>query len=388
MIPTIFFFGDGKKKDADKDKEFEQIEVQFKARETDKYIHCNDIHFDHFPTAEEIAEEYGGGIWLVTAKNHRGRIIKRKKYVIRDQDIRYPVKVWRVKVKMPEGRRFYKVDGLEYDSMPTPDEIKEDIGGGGIIRLEGYDAENRRITYKQFTIDEEPPKWLLEAEDTIEKKMKEALNARIKQEQEKLIQKLTGEGEEVRPTTKKLSETVNEIINAFEELQLERFEQIVDKLTSPRKSEEEQQPKKTLTDVLFVEPQKIKLEAMNTVIRELAKSNPMEAAKMIEKMPDATGALMNLINAGSQALMAFANVLQAQSAEKMAKLKQDTTPQQQQPKQPESQQEQKDVLEAAEETAGKVREQEKSQVGIEVTENEKGWEVEFKDESLGGIEVE
>lgn len=323
MSGKLPLFGSKKpsKEDTEGENEIYSITVQFKMNPEDKFETCDDIVYDHFPSEEEIREEYGGGIWQVIARNRNNKIIKRRRYVIEDVDITYPIRKYKIKIKKDMKSKWFSTD-LEYNHFPTEEELETDLGGGGIIKVIAVDKNNKTVSSKLVKIDAEPPEWLIEMEDDTQKVLKETLQQQRKKQEEKIIKKIAGEEEEDEDAGKDLSrvgKALNKLISSFEELQLEKFEEIVEKLT---KKDESHQPqgRPSFTEVLFIEPQVKKLEALTYVAKRLADKDPERAAELLEKIPDASAALISLISAGGAALNAFSKVLNVQAAEKMKKL--------------------------------------------------------------------
>ncbi|MEM2191393.1 MAG: hypothetical protein QW540_08205 [Archaeoglobaceae archaeon] len=254
------------------------------------------LFFENSKEAEEelrewFKEEYGGGIWRIELQDESGRIVKSKQYKIADADITYGVAKWVVYVKGEKSGKWYKAD-TEFASMPTPTELIEAVGGGGKIRLAGYDEKGRVISTKILELNAPPPDWLIEKENSVEKQIIQTIQEKMKEEQQKLIENLIGSKNDQNP----VDQLIDELKKLVENKKLETLNSILTSL----KGAEKPDGKKGIAEVLFVDPYKAKIDSMNLLIKKLAEKGDVETAvQLLNSIPDGTGALINLLNAGA-----------------------------------------------------------------------------------------
>lgn len=316
----------GKRNDEEEDNEgdsegkIETIQVQFKPGTKGKFEKCEDIEFDHFPTKEEIAEEYGGGIWRVYGRGSNGRIVKQRKYKLTDREITYPIVEYKIKVKKDPGSKKWYTWPDNFLQKPSNDQIHMEIGGGGVVKVYGVDEEDKMVTQESRQVDGEPPEWLLDKEDELHKSVKEKIEERRKQDEEKYLKKIEGEEDEDEDEgSSEVGKTINQLNQTIEGLALKRLNENIRMLT---KSVNEVSDGSTgsggdsFFDTMFKEPQKKKLEILDTVAKETAKNDPDKAKEIVDSIPDAGGALVNLISAGSQALSSFGKAMNVHAKEK------------------------------------------------------------------------
>jgi len=261
-------------------------------------------------------EEYGGGIWRIELLNEHGKTVRSRTLKIQDADITYGVNKWIVYVKGESGK-WYKAD-VEFAHYPTPTEVIDAIGGGGRVRLVGYDERGRIMTSKMMDLGAPIPDWVKEKEDSFEKKITDLLKQKLVEQQEQMIKKLAGNEKK----DEDLDNSLNKLIKELEELAESHKLKVVENLVNSLKGEDEKKEKPSLVDVLFVEPYKAKLESVNLLIKKFAERGDIETARqLISEIPDGTGALVNLINAGASLTEALARAISGVSSNRGLKSK-------------------------------------------------------------------
>jgi len=308
-----------------------------------------------------LREEYGGGSWKIDIVDKSSRVIRSKTIHITDEDVKYGINKWVVYVKGPKSGRWYKAD-VEFDHVPTTNEIIDSVGGGGKIKVVGLDDKGRAAYYKIMNIDAPEPEWLKEREDSIERKLQDSIRKKIIEAQEKIIQQIVEGGE-----SSKKEDPIDKLIKEIEELaKSEKLRTIEETLRSLREGKKED--KKTLSDVLFLEPYKAKIDSVQLLIKKFAEKGDLDTAiKLLHEIPDGTGALINLVQAGANLMNAIAMVLAGGNQHAMRERVREIVERAR-----ESKEEKEEVeVEAEEEESG-------AEIEIEEKVDEEGWEIEPK----------
>lgn len=248
-----------------------------------------------------LREEYGGGDWKIELIRD-GRVVRSRTIPIRDEDIKYGVNKWLVYVKGEETGKFYKAD-VEFAHPPDPTEILDAIGGGGKIRIVGYDEKGKIVTTKTIEINAPLPDWVKEKENSFEKQVLKAIRDRLTEQQQKVLDSLLGSNAP-KSEESAISQLINELEKLVKNKQIEKIQELIDTLKTPS------EPKKSLTDILFLEPYKAKVESINLLIQKYAEKGDLTTAKeLLKEIPDGTGALINLLTAGANLANAIATAL-------------------------------------------------------------------------------
>lgn len=252
---------------------------------------------------EWLKEEYGGGYWKIDITDKANRILKSKTIYIPDEDIKYGISKWVVYVKGTQSGRWYKAD-VEFDHFPSTEEIIDAIGGGGKIKVVGLDDRGRTATYKIIDIDAPEPEWLKEREDSLERKLQNVLKEKLIEAQERVIKQLV-EGKSKEDSEDPIDKLIKEIEALAKSEKLRNIEELLKSLR-----EGKSESKKSLSDVLFLEPYKAKVESVQLLIKKFAEKGDLDTARaLLHEIPDGTGAIVSLIQAGANLANAIAMVL-------------------------------------------------------------------------------
>lgn len=248
-----------------------------------------------------IADEFGGGYWKIEL-TRAGKTLRSKTIHIDDVDIIYGVNKWIVYVKGEESGKWYKAD-VEFAHPPSTAEIIDQIGGGGRVRVVGYDEKGRIMSSKTMNINVPTPDWVLEREDSFEKRMREALKKQVEKQQEKLISAIAGEGGQ---QTSGIDRVIAKLEELVEEKRLEGIQKIIDALERREGRDE----KKSLSETLFIDPYKAKVRSITLLIEKLAEKGDIETARLLlNEIPDGSSALISLMTAGANLANAVASML-------------------------------------------------------------------------------
>jgi len=304
------------------DEEYEPIEnysvlVRFRPNTTVGWIRASDVEpplelirdlfFSENPREAEEAlrewlkEEYGGGIWRIELLDERGKTARSRTIKIppEEADITYGVNKWIVYVKGEKSGRWYKADA-EFAHCPSSLEIIDAIGGGGKVKLVGYDDRGRIMSTKIMELNAPPPEWLASKEDSLERKILDSINKKLEEEQKKLIDGLIGSKKDEEEDM--VDKLISELKSLVDEKKMETVRSLLETLKGGKEDK-----KTSLTDVLFIEPYKAKVESINVLIKKLADQGRVdEAIKLLQEIPDGTGALINLMTAGATLIEAVA----------------------------------------------------------------------------------
>lgn len=399
--------------DEEMDIEDLYIKVRFRPSPNHGWKHADDVEpplelvDDLFFGSEEISksaeeelrdwlsEEFGGGYWKIELIKN-GKTLRSRTIHIDDTDIIYGVNKWIVYVKGESGR-WYKADA-EFVHLPTATEIIDQIGGGGSVRVVGYDERGRIVSSKTMNINVPIPDWVLEREDSFERKMREALKNQIVKQQEKLLSTIAGDGGQ---QTSNIDRVIAKLEELVEEKKLEGIQKIINALEGEAGKEE----KKSLSDTLFIEPYKAKVRSLTLLIEKFAEKGDIETARMLlNEIPDGSSALISLMSAGANLANAIASMLagssQKEIREKFNKMVEERAKQRRgerskpkeeekkeiEQKEVEQTEEKKEEAETTEErkvTEEKEKESEGSpeKVVMEEGELKEGWEIKLKVET-------
>jgi len=288
----------------------EQIMLKFRAKPGEDAIDVTH-EFTHIPTEEEVREEFGPGLYNIFLQEEEGKRPKLKKRYRIDGHPTLPVDTYEIKVRVTEGGELLDTK-VEFPG-PTPpgkEEIINSIGGGGFIKLNAKNKDKRVIwsEWYDFT-DVEPSESLKRRDNSFKSKLEKELDTRKKEIEDEALKQIAG-----GKTGNKFDDTVNKLIDALEDKKLEKLEEAIerfgDKIGNPRIGEKGE---KGLTEIAFKEPYLMKLKAQEKIITELAKNNPEEAMKALEKMPDGVTVGLKLALAGTGLVEAFTDYMKEQS---------------------------------------------------------------------------
>ena len=105
-------------------------------------------------------------------------------------------------------------------------------------------------------------------------------NKRLEEEQQRLIDGLIGSKKDDEDMVGKL---IDELRSLVDEKRLETVRSLLETLKG------EGQRKTSLTDVLFIEPYKAKVDSINILVRKLAEQGRVdEAIELLKQIPDGT----------------------------------------------------------------------------------------------------
>jgi len=293
----------------------EKIMLKFRAKPGEDAIDITH-EFTHIPTEEEVREEFGPGLYNIFLQEEEGKRPKLKKRYRIDGHPILPVDTYEVKVRVAEGGELLdtKVD-FPGPTPPTRDEIINSIGGGGFIKLNAKNKDNRVIwsEWYDFT-DVEPSESFKRRDSTFKSRLEKELETRKKEIEDDALKQIVGGGGE--KTGNKFDAAVNKLITTLEDKKLEKLEDAIErfgeKIGNPGISVEGDGGK-GLTEIAFKEPYMMKLKAQEKIITELAKSNPEAAMKALDKMPDGVTIGLKLALAGTGLVESFTDYMKEQS---------------------------------------------------------------------------
>lgn len=309
-----------------------------------------------------LREEYGGGSWKIDIVDKSSRVIRSKTIHITDEDVKYGISKWVLYVKGSKSGRWYKAD-VEFDHVPTTNEIIDAIGGGGKVKIVGLDEKGRAAYYRIEDIDAPEPEWLKEREDSLERKLHDSIRRKILETQERIIQELI-EGKREEKKEDPIDRLIKEIEDLAKSEKLRNIEELLRSLREGKRGD-----KKTLSDVLFLDPYKAKVESVQLLIKKFAEQGDLNTAiKLLHEIPDGTGAIINLVQAGANLMNAIAMVLAGKNHQVMRESVREAIDRQREEAKKEGE-------------ASGSEEISKTNIKIEEKVDEEGWEIEPKVES-------
>lgn len=264
----------------------DQIIIKYRARTGDKAIDI-EHDYEHIPSESEILEEFGPGNYNIMLQVEGERPKRKKRYNIDGHPL-IPVESYELKVRVYEGGKLLDTNVTFPGSLPpTKDAIIASLGGGGFIKLNALNKEGKVIWSDWLDYsDVEAAEQFKRRDDTFKSKLEIELDARkklIEDEALKSIKEKTGGGKS------KFDDTMDRLIGTLEDKKLERLEEAIarfgDKISGTGESGDEKDDR-GLTDLAFREPYVMKLNTQKQLLIELAKKDPEEALRVLEKMPD------------------------------------------------------------------------------------------------------
>lgn len=364
---------EGEKVTTRKNYDPEQIIIKFRARPNETGI---DVQHDfyHLPTKAEIEEEFGPGLYNIALKEEgdvRPKIKKRWK--IEGHPI-IPVDSYEIKVRVSVDGKLQDT-GVEFPGgrLPTKDDIITAIGGGGFIKINAKKKDGKILWSEWYDYsDIEPPENLKRRDDTFRSKLEQQLDVRKKEiEAEALEQIGVGGGKK----GDKFDSAVDKLIDSFEDKKLERLEGAIErfgeKMSNPGTGEKSD-GNIGITELAFKVPYQAKLDAQKKIIEETARKNPIEAMKMLDKMPDGITIAMKLALAATGLVEAMSDTFKAQSQTTRTREKENRKPRDEK----QNERAKTSVETAIEEKLGCA-----STIGMEKKVDEKGFAVSF---NIGG----
>jgi hypothetical protein len=237
-----------------------------------------------------VEEGYGGGVWKVEIYTPESKVpLKTKTIKITDEPVKYGIDRWVVYVKSPKSGKFYKAEGVEYDHYPTADELIEDLGGGGVIKLVGYMGNKKMVEYR-MKIDAPEPQWVFERDDSFHSQLVKTLEERKKKALEEVLTDVRGDKFE------KLRKEMESIKEMLMEKTIEDLRSMLEDMKSKDKNKGEED-KKNFFDLMFTEPYKIKLDLSKKLVEGYIEKGDLETAKklLMEAIPDGASAFISLI---------------------------------------------------------------------------------------------
>jgi hypothetical protein len=346
-----------------------QILIKYRARASDNSIDLSH-DFTDIPTKEELMETFGPGFFVIYVKETEDTHPKiKKRYTIEGHPI-LPVESYEIKVRVSEGGKLLDTDvTFPAGNPPSKEDIITALGGGGTIKLNAKGKDGRIIwsEWRDYT-DTEPPEALKKKDDTFKGQLETALDAVRKDAETKTIENIKGKG----GSSSRFDAAISQLTEVVEDKRFKKLEDALERFTNELKGSpaEGTQESKSLTDLAFKEPYMAKLAAQKKVIEELAKTNPAEAMKQIDRMPDGITIGLKLALAGTGLVEAFADFLKEESHSMRGR-----------PKEKKKEVEKKEKKEeAAEEEVGRElqdRLEQKSRLGVEERVTATGFDLDF-----------
>jgi hypothetical protein len=290
-----------------------QIYIKYRTRAGDNSIDLNH-DFTDIPTKDELEEEFGPGLYVIYLKEAGDTHPKIKKRYAIDGNPIIPVESYEIKVRVSEGGKLIDTDvTFPAGKPPSKEDIITALGGGGVIKINAKGKDGRIIwtEWRDYT-DTKPSNVLLRKDDTFKGKLEIELDSLKKTAEEKAIESLKKAS---GGTSSKFDDAIGKLTEIIEDKRLKRLEEALARFTDEIKGSpaEESQKSKSLTDLAFKEPYMAKLAAQKEVIAELAKTDPKEAMKMIDRMPDGVTIGLKLALAGTGLIEAFTSFLKEES---------------------------------------------------------------------------
>jgi len=312
-------------------------------------------------------EGYGGGVWKIEIYAPESKTpLKTKTIKILDEPVKYGIDRWVVYVKSPRSGRFYRAEGVEYDHYPSHEELLEDIGGGGIIKLVGYSG-NKKMTEHRIKIDAPEPQWLLEKDDSFHSELIKTLEERKKKALEEVLSDVKGD------KLTKLNKEIDEIKEMIMEEKLKELRELIESLKNKKEEIGKEESKTNFFDLMFTKPYEIKLELSKELIKGYIDRGDLETAKqlLMETLPDGASALVSLITGLGQLANVSATYLQRKMERESWKIEQrEKKEEKSSEKREESERQEEDVL------------FKEADIDIKVEEFEGGYRI-----KLGGVEA-
>lgn len=339
---------------------------------------------------EWFSEEWGGGEWKIELVQGR-KIVTSKVFKIKDVPVKYGVNKWAVFVKGPNSGRWYKAD-VDFDHPPDTAEVIDAIGGGGNIRVVAYDEKGRQVSSWTFKSDAPTPDWIASKENSIEKTIIEAIKKKQEEEVAKMVSSIAGTPKVEKKEPDKFDEFFEEMEKLVNDQRLQLIEEFLRKL-------KRQEEKSGITDLLFTEPYKVKMKALDKLVDKLIERGRVDEAKeLLREMPDGTSALISLITAGSNLANALSMALvgagtgfadfekrRSEVAKKLTTGKKEVAKKEEKPEKvsvvEEMEEEEKvqEVVVSREETEVEKRET-GEELLMEISEEDSSWEISFVNE--------
>jgi len=366
----------------------EQIILTFRAKPGEEAINV-DHDFTYIPTEREVEEEFGPGIYNIFVREEEGKRPKlKKRYKIEGHPI-LPVVKYEVKVRIHEGGDLLDTN-VEFPGPrpPEKEEIINALGGGGLIKLNARDKDNRILWSEWYDFrDIEPSKSLVARDNSIKSKIEQEVEAKKKKVEDEILRRITEREDEKKS---KFDETVDRLIETIEDTKLERLQEAIEafgeKLNSSF-SGKKQEPV-GLSDLAFKEPYRIKLETQKAIIQNLAKKDPEEALRAIERMPDGISIGLQLGLAATGLIEALTDYLKEVGPKERKKgTEREKGVEKRKARKEREGKKEKSVKEEAETQAEKTVEQEEPKINVEEVGDESGIEFIFSPRG-GGDEIE
>jgi len=370
----------------------EQIILTFRAKPGEEAVNV-DHDFTYIPTQDEIAEEFGPGIYNIFVREEEGKRPKlKKRYRIEGHPI-LPVVKYEVKVRVHEGGDLLDTN-VEFPG-PRPPE-KEDIvnalGGGGLIKLNARDKDNRILWSEWYDFrDIEPPKSLVARDNSIKSKIEQEVEAKKRQVEDEILRRITEREDEKRS---KFDETVDRLIETIEDKKLEKLAEVIESFGEKLDGSfsGKKQESVGLSDLAFKEPYRIKLETQKAIIQNLAKKDPEQALKAIERMPDGISVALQLGLAATGLIEALTDYLKEVGPKERKKgTERERRIEKRKVRKEEEGEKEESVREEAETQVEKRVEREEPKINVEEIGDESGIEFVFspqEDSGEIGVEVE
>ncbi len=298
--------GDGKE-DLAKDKEYvpEDIIIRFRAHSGDEAVDLTEKHdFTKIPTKEEIKELFGPGSYTIFTKEksatrplHRGRFtIEGNPTLLVDH--------YEFKVRVKKGGKLLPTDTkIPGPERPTREIILSELDGGGFIKLIAID-ENGKTLWSEWLdySDEEPSLEFVKLEESFEGRVAKAIGEKKREAEDTVLKTLGGVEGGKDKNDGRVETSLERIITVLEDKKMEHLEDalthFVERLDTPG-GKDPTSSNTGIAELAFKKPYQAKLDAQTKIIEELAKKNPAEAMKMLDKMPDGISIALKLALAGT-----------------------------------------------------------------------------------------
>ncbi|GAH50269.1 unnamed protein product [marine sediment metagenome] len=156
--------------------------------------------------------------------------------------------------------------------------------------------------------DEEPSLEFVKLEESFEGKVARAIDEKKREAEDTVLKTLDGVEGGKDKNDGRVETSLERIIAVLEDKKMEHLEDalthFVERLNNPR-GKESTSPGMGITELAFKKPYQAKLDAQTKIIEELAKKNPAEAMKMLDKMPDGISIALKIALAATGLLEAL-----------------------------------------------------------------------------------
>jgi len=298
----------------------EDVQLKFRMKSGEPGIEL-DHEFDHIPTKEEIAREYGAGIFSVYVRESPNERPKHRSRVTIAGDPTVPVVDFELKVRASKKGTLHDTDVVIPGSVvPTRDEIVDALGGGGMVKINARDKAKKVLWSRWMDItDEDLPDEIMRKENSFEARIKGVLEEQKKNVENEAIAGISGK----KKVDSGFEQSVEKLTQVIEDRKLEKLEAALGKFTHQLSAGggegEGSEAGAGIAELAFKAPYQMKLDAQRTIIQDLAKTEPERALKMLENMPDGISVVLKLALAGTGLLEALGDAFSEDAVERKEK---------------------------------------------------------------------